>query len=175
MDKRGVQLALNTLVVIILSITILALGAVFLFSFAGETESLSAELDSQTNQQIESLLTQGQKVAIPLNTKATEPGGQAVFGYGIINVLPQGAEFTRQISFSKAIDVQNNEISVNANDWVRFSNDPIQLANQDSFSDSILVVVPKDAAKGTYIYNLEIFHDGGRRYDSVKKFYVTVE
>ena len=87
--KRGaIGLAINMIVIIILSIVILGLGIAFLQSIMGGANDLKADLDAQTSNELERLMMdQNKKVAVPLNTATLFGGDTHVFGVGILNIL----------------------------------------------------------------------------------------
>ena len=175
--KRGaIGLAINMIVIIILSIVILGLGIAFLQSIMGGANDLKADLDAQTSNELERLMMdQNKKVAVPLNTATLFGGDTHVFGVGILNILDDRG-FTISIEQTKYIDTEDNidSTDTSANAWLLYSVDPIQIAQNDHHKEGVLVSVPKDAAQGTYIFDVTIKDDTGNLYDNIKKFYVDV-
>lgn len=77
----------------------------------GKAESLKAEIDSQTEQQIMSQLRAGNDlVSIPFNTQKTKRGDSVTFGVGIRNVGSEKKMHTR-ISFANAYTPEGRENS----------------------------------------------------------------
>src|SRR3989344_2758265 len=105
MHKKGaIGLAVDVLVIIIISLVILAGGITILYKFIGGAEQTKAQLDERTNQELERLLVdQGQQVALPLHTAAIERGDSHVFGLGILNIGGVGNQFKVQVELDKMV------------------------------------------------------------------------
>lgn len=175
--KRGaIGLAINMIVIIILSIVILGLGIAFLQSIMGGANDLKADLDAQTSNELERLMMdQNKKVAVPLNTATLFGGDSHVFGVGILNILDDkgfyiSIEQTKYINPEGDIDV----VDRSGNDWLLYSTDRIDIAQNDHHKEGVLVSLPKEASQGTYIFDVRVTQDNGELYDNVKKFYVEV-
>ena len=175
--KRGaIGLAINMIVIIILSIVILGLGIAFLQSIMGGANELKADLDTQTSNELERLMMdQNKKVAVPLNTASLFGGDSHVFGVGILNILDDRS-FIIEIEQSKYIDPEENidTTDSSAESWLLYNIDWIEIAQNDHHKEGILVSVPSDASSGTYIFNVQVKQDTGELYDNIKKFYVEV-
>lgn len=90
MDKRGLELSLTVIVLIILSIIIFIGGISLVWKFFAGAEEIKGGIEMQTKQQIESLLRQGNElVAIPINTKKAPVGSETTFGLGIRNIIAE--------------------------------------------------------------------------------------
>jgi len=86
-DKRGMELAMTVVVLIIISIIIFIGGLALVWKFFAGAEEIKSQIDRSTQQQIETLLLQGNEiVAIPINTKTVRTGTDTTFGLGIRNV-----------------------------------------------------------------------------------------
>src|SRR3989338_1661935 len=86
--KGAIELSVNTLVVVIISLVILAGGITLLYKFIAGAEEIKADLDARTTEELERLLVQqGKKVALPLHVADVERGKTHVFGLGILNAL----------------------------------------------------------------------------------------
>lgn len=175
--KRGaIGLAINMIVIIILSIVILGLGIAFLQSIMGGANDLKADLDAQTSNELERLMMdQNKKVAVPLNTATLFGGDNHVFGVGILNILDDrgffiSVEQTKFIDDTETVDDTDRR----GNSWLLYNTENIQIAQNDHHKEAVLVSVPKDAARGTYIFNVRVTDDKGELYDNIKKFYVEV-
>jgi len=105
MNKKGIELSLNFLVVMILSIFIMVGGITFTYKFLIVVDERENEIDEQTKRQIESLLMDGHMVAIPIDTIKIKRGGHDTFGLGIYNILKDGSkDFRIAVSFKQAYD-----------------------------------------------------------------------
>ncbi|MEM3154374.1 MAG: hypothetical protein QW165_02275 [Candidatus Woesearchaeota archaeon] len=108
--KRGFELGIGMIVLIILSILIFSLSLYFLFKWFGSAEELKAEIDRSTREQIITALKSGnQLVAIPNAIRETKRGSAATFGVGIRNLAAE-KQFSMAASFSGAYMPNGNVI-----------------------------------------------------------------
>jgi hypothetical protein len=179
--KGSINLAINTIVMILIGIVILTLGILLMRQFISGAQEIQEGLDSQTEAELQRLLVdQGKKVALPLHTVSLEAGENHVFGLGILNLeaASYGDEFLLDVTFSKLLSSDNEEISIDSSipeSWLLFDEGPFFIEENGYKFESIYVEVVVDAKKGTYIYNAYVYDGYSERYDSVKKIYVTVE
>ncbi len=182
MNKKGaIGIAINVIIIVIISIVILTSGILLMQKFIGGADDIKAQLDLKTEQELTRLLQgQGKKVALPLHTVTLQAGNNHVFGLGISNIDPSsyGNDFTVDISLSKAVDRDDNVLDISAGiplSWLLYDLGPFSLQENQYESVPILVNPPNDAKKGTYIYNVKVYSETtGNQYDNTKKFYVTV-
>lgn len=108
--KKGLELSLTVIVLIILSIIIFIGGITLVWRFFAGAEEIKGGIEMQTKQQIESLLRQGNElVAIPINTKNVPVGSEATFGLGIRNILETQGFFVR-LDFAGLYDQKGKEV-----------------------------------------------------------------
>jgi len=185
MNKKGaIGLAINTIVVVVIAMVILASGIVLMRNMIGGAEDIKTQLDAQTETELERLLIdEGKKVALPLHTVTLEAGGNHVFGLGILNI-GDSDQFSTEVSVSKIIDDGDDGIEgtvEEAESWLLYDTSEFTIAQNEHLSLPILVSVPTDAKKGTYIFNVEVYQANSYgdnevgKYDNTKKFYVTIE
>lgn len=183
--KASINLAMSTIVMVIIGMVMLTSGIILMQSFISGAEEIKSQLDAQTESELERLLIdQGKKVALPLHTVILEAGEDHIFGLGILNIdsTLYGESFSIDITLSKLIDENSLEIeSVDEAEtvsWLLYNTDVLTIEENEHKSEAIYIGVPEDAYKGTYIYNVYVYYDGtsgSTKYDSVKKLYVTVE
>lgn len=122
-NKRAIELSINFIVMLIIGIALFGFGIQFLAKFFSGTQKMKAQLDTQTQARIESLLDQGSRVAIPLNSKTIEIGKSDIFGLGILNVLSSKDSDTFYVTagcedekitllYTKVYEIKNNEKKV---------------------------------------------------------------
>ncbi|HIH37473.1 hypothetical protein J4460_08505 [Candidatus Woesearchaeota archaeon] len=93
MNKRGIELSVNFLVMLILAIVVFGFGIKLVYSMFSSSMNKIESLDQNSEQQIMSMLSSGKKVAIPIYKKTTVRGKPVVFGVGIYNSLEgQGSD-----------------------------------------------------------------------------------
>ena len=179
--KASINLAMNTIVMVIIGIVILTSGIILMQSFISGADEIKENLDSQTEAELERLLVgQGKKVALPLHTASLEAGESHVFGLGILNLesATYGDQFSLDVTFSKLLSEENEIISIDSSipeSWLLFDNGPFYIPENEHYSEGIYIGVPEDAKKGTYIFNVYVYDEWSQRYDSVKKIYVVVD
>ncbi len=99
-NKKGMELSLTVIVLIILSIIIFMGGIALVWKFFAGAEELKAGIELKTKEQIEALLRQGTDlVAIPVNTKILPIGKEAMFGLGVRSTLQGKHDFFVQLAF----------------------------------------------------------------------------
>jgi len=179
--KAAVDLSVNILVIIIISIIILAAGITLLYKFISGSEDIKAQLDERTRLELEELLVdQGKRVAVALNTAIVPREENHIFGLGILNIggLPSNS-FTIEIIPTKLV-TSNNEIITDpayldsVKGWLLYNQDPIELVENEHRSEAVLVKVPSNAQLGEHIFDLKVYNSG-ELYGNLQKFYVNVK
>ena len=193
-NKKGaIGLAMNIIVILIISVVILTGGILFIQQLIGGAEDIKAQLDQKTEDEIQRLITdQGKKVALPLHTVTIEAGNNHVFGLGILNLPDSGGDRFKIIVGEPKVLRPDDSVYTSEEldefgpnyglDWVLFNLDEMLISENQYRSEPLLVNVPKNAKKGTYIYNVQVnYNNVGAgetiwpQYDNIKKFYVTVK
>ncbi|HLC81745.1 MAG TPA: hypothetical protein VJH68_03740 [Candidatus Nanoarchaeia archaeon] len=192
MDQKGaMELSINMLIVIILSIVILASGVTLMYKFISGAEDTKQVLDSKTSAELERLLVdQGQMVALPLSRAELNGGESHLFGLGILNIGGVGNLFKITAELSQATDESEKEIPFEdaekqqiTNTWLFYDTSELSLTENEHRKESISVTVPKDALKGEYIFNVKVWYAssapaGGvqdSQYGNTQKFYIKVK
>ena len=179
MDNKGaIGLSINVLVIIILSLVILSGGITLLYKFIGGAEDIKSDLDRRTQDELERLLvSQGQKVALPLHTADVARGETHVFGIGILNTFDNQQAFFIKIELKKAVDEFEQEMPVDkpsVEAWVFYNNKGILVNPDNNHKEALLVNVPRTAAKGQYIFTASVQTSAGS-YGNPQTFIVNVE
>ena len=176
MDKKGFEVAINFIVMLILAISVFSLGLIFVRNIFQQAGEISADLNKQQEQQIERLLDRGDRVAIPFASKETEPGTVAVFGVGILNYNADPTTFNIQVTCNVALDVKDIPIDVAAtgcNNWAFGHTALISLDKNQKTVVSMGILPPKGAQRGTYGFSVNVLM-GTEEYDKPKLVYVTI-
>ncbi len=109
-NKKGMELSIGLIVILILSILIFSLSLYFLFKWFGQAEELKAEIDRATHEQILTALKSGnQLVAIPIAIQEQKRGNKVTFGVGIRNLAAE-KQFSMAAAFSGAYMPNGNAI-----------------------------------------------------------------
>ncbi len=102
MSKKGLEMSIGLIVLLILSIIIFSLSLYFLFKWFGSAEELKAEIDKSTHEQIiNALKTGNQLVAIPIAIQEEKKGSAVTFGVGVRNLAAE-KQFSMATTFSGA-------------------------------------------------------------------------
>jgi len=108
--KKGIELQVSFLVVLILAIAALALGLAFAANLFNKATELQKNLDTQTELEIRKALDSGQALAIPINRKEIPRNKFDKFGVGIFNTLTADTtDFEIEIKFSEFFWKTTNE------------------------------------------------------------------
>ena len=111
MNSKGLELSMTIIVVLILSILMFIGGIALVWQFFTGAEEIKAEIDRQTQAQIESLLRQGTEItAIPINTKTVAAGKEVTFGLGVRNIHPEPVAYWVLVGFEEIYDQSGRTI-----------------------------------------------------------------
>lgn len=170
LSKKGIELPISMIIVLILSIVIFAFGITILFkSYRWATET-SAEIDASTQKQIESVLLEGNAiVALPKTTQKANVGQQVAFGLGIRNIGDKG-EFSVTLGFAGAYlpndeQITTTDSTIIEEQWlgglkqqtgITIKRDeiytvPLRIRAGNRISNS------ENTKKGTYVFNICVF------------------
>lgn len=166
--QAAIELSMNFLVVIIISLVILAGGISLLYKFIASGEDTIIGIDDQTRMQIEQLLDDGSVVAMPYAAKTLKRGEDFVFGLGVLNIkdTPDDAKLTFAVEVTEPGDSPLSLL---------FDSAPFGLEKNQKHTQGILISVPPTAPSGTYIFDVKVSIKGeDDPYGRVKKITVTV-
>jgi len=193
-NRRGMQLSVNFVVMLILAITIFAFGIAFLNKLFPRVHEYRGYLDEQTEAQLESLLSQGQRVAIPITNKRIKAGDAAVFGVGLLNIDPEDTHFYFRITVENGYAFDSNEEQIANSFHAPLYTPEHELKNNQNKKITVVLPSAKNTRKGTYVFNVYVCRqessfenchadskytpsDGPEKpnhYDRVRKLYVEV-
>src|SRR3989338_1696192 len=128
MNRKGIELALNFFVTIIISLVVLVAGISIMYKFVAQSEDTQQDLDERTKGEIAALLDQGNQITIPFSRQTLPKGEEHVFGIGILNVIEQ-KEFKVLVELSSAESKQGQDISaeVKLDEWISYIDAPFTL------------------------------------------------
>lgn len=90
-SKKGMELSINFIVMLILAITLFIFGIVFATKFFGDAEKTRVQISQQTKEEIHNLLLQqNAQVAIFPETIDLQRGENEIVGVGILNTGETG-------------------------------------------------------------------------------------
>ena len=171
-NKKAIELSVNFLVIIIISLVMLSLGIYLMRYFFVQAESIKTNIEETTESDIESLLVHGQTVSIPIIKKDIRPKNHDSFSLVILNALGNTADFQATVIFDRAYDKSGEPlVGVTAN-WIFYHEPPFELNNNEGRKIQLLAVVPKGTQAGTYAFDVVVSAESST-YGS-KKIYVEV-
>ena len=173
MNKKAMELAVNFIVILIISIVVFGMGLYFLKGFFGFATEQTEQLDINTEKMIQNILLDGSKVAVPLDKKTVNRGSSAVFGVGILNILGDKENFSITLNNSLIIDKQGVPVDISPleDPYLEFLSDYSRIveANEQAII-SIPIRVSRGAKSGTYIVDLDVYAG-----NSTEKYFNTVQ
>ncbi|MFH0875210.1 MAG: hypothetical protein V1859_04685 [archaeon] len=199
-SKKGIELTVNFLVMLVLAIVMFGFGLFFLAKVVGIGGDVGKGLPKIEDTMLDSCL---QKSTDCLSTKQFElpPGKTAVSGIGIKNIKGATYSFKVFVTLTKAIDEQGNEIPPpsttwhdETNKWAFTSSAEYSIKNKEISKVPVSIKVPYGRKDGTYVFDVQVCGktadnvigldnsctgalaagDYTRRYGSLHKIYVTV-
>lgn len=173
MNKKGIQLSINFLVVMILSLVLFGSGMFIFSKIMSEGAKIQQDLDSQTLSQLDALMDDGSLIVFPRERITINRGDAGTLPLGILNELSEGS-FHIELSASGSNpsgDFELSDIGVLA--------DYDGIETNEKIHALIIISVPKNAAKGQYAFNVDVNYkkDGTvswEEYSTKKRFYVVV-
>ena len=187
LNKKGIELQVNFLVILILTLVIFGASMAIAYKVLKKTDELKGQVDATTQARLESLLVTGnEEVVIPFNKiDNAVPGQPQTFALGILNKLDTASEFKVKVTPSREIDSNGGDQGSHfADEWV-FSYKTEEsigiLKNNEHKIVSIIVLVPKNGNReSTYIFDVKVSYknNAGEFKDypttnSVKKIRIT--
>jgi hypothetical protein len=158
MNKKAIELSINFLVIVIISLVMLSTGILLIKKYFGTATDIKEQLDEQTVEQIEGLLDEGNSVAMPLKRKTVEAGANELFGLGVINLVESRVSFNVDVKFSNAYDRAKDDITAfpqHPDEWLLYEKS-FSLDFKESKKVPIRVSVPGGVSSGTYIYTVYV-------------------
>lgn len=176
LNKRGIALTVNFIVILIIAIVVLGFGIFFARSLFTGAEDIRENLDEQTRIEIEQLLNDGSRVAIPFTQQETSKNKPAYFGIGILNILPGEQQFTIRVEHGPGYRIDKSEICDPCTNMMGVlpSVEITYTIEPNKQQKHLLAIMPNDRAeRGTYVFNVRVTYSEGL-YD-FKKIYVKVK
>lgn len=175
MNKKGIELSVNFLVIFILSIVMLSMGVMLIKNWYDSSIDIHQRISEQEQSQIESILARGEKVAIPIKSKSIRRGEFELLGLGVLNIKNSEQTFSAGVIDVKAYDPNNQEIE-NPQSYmkVNIENPSFTLKPNEIEKNTIFAKAEKNAQLGKYIYTVEVNDSNSIRYGSPVRFIINV-
>lgn len=174
-DKKAIELSLNFIVILIISIIIFGFGVRFIQKLSSQAIELQELTISELDEKIGNLVCEGsERVCVGIDRKVVQRKKFDVFGLKIINIL-DSQEFEITVSPSDPIGYKKDKTPVEGPALtINPQSRAIKINKNEEKSIGIGVQVPANAVSGTYIFNVEIKQQDGKPYSQVQKLYVDV-
>ena len=178
MNKKGIELSVNFMVILILTIVVFGFGLYFTQQLFQGVNKIQAQLDSDAEANIRLRLDRGERFSIPISSKSTKLGQTVTFGVGLVNINldPDGTNFLIEVECDSGITLGQQPITdaceTGAGSLVASEN-PRLLKPNEKVVIPVAIRIEGSKPKGTYIFNVRI--NGGSPDYPTKQIYVNVD
>lgn len=175
LDKKAVELSLNFIVILIISIIIFGFGVRFISQLSSQATELQEITTAELDEKIGNLVCEGsERVCIGSDRKTIRRTKFEVFGLKIINIL-DSQKFDVIISRPTPSGYAKNKQPIQADDLIwNPKARTINIEKNEEKNLGIGVEVPANAVSGTYIFDVRIQTADGKPYSATQKLYVAV-
>jgi len=157
--KKGIELSINFIVMLIITLAVFGMGLVLANKFFGEAKNIQEELDYKTEQEILSILDSGERVSIPINQKDIRKGKSEVFGLGVLNIIGTGESFSITVLpgiYIPAGATESTRIWPTNKPSTKLEFPENEIKNNDKRVYSIPIAVPKGTPNGRYVFDVTV-------------------
>jgi hypothetical protein len=179
-NKKGMEVAIGTIILIILAVLVFILAITIIFKIFGGAEEIKSQVDLKTKSQIEaSMQRTNEIISIPFKIKSTKPGKDLTFGVGIKNIR-ETQQFSASLSFDNAYypdgkeieEINNNKAAVEINWLGNFKYIlPFTLKKHEYKIIPITMIASQNIQggikKGDYVFNLCFFENTDEKIDCI--------
>ena len=156
-NKRGIELSINFIVILVISIVVFVLGIKFVYQLVSDTKNLATITFKELDDQIGDLICESsERVCISGDSKEVGRDQIGFFGIKIRNVL-ESQDFEVKVTrpIPGGVSKNQNEIFGDKLDW-KPSVRTVHIGTNEEVKVGVGVYVPKTAVSGTYIFNVDI-------------------
>ena len=174
-SKKAIELSLNFIVILIISIIIFGFGVRFIQKLSTQATELQDITTAELDDRIGNLVCEGSdRVCIGIDRKTIKRTKFDVFGLKIINIL-ESQSFDVIISRPTPSGYTKTKQEIPRDDliWNPKARSVFIEKNEEK-NLAIGVQVPADVVSGTYIFDVKIQTADGKPYSATQKLYVDV-
>jgi len=169
--KKGIELSITTLVVIIISIIILIYSVYLIYNIMTQASIIEKDIEQRSEKEIESVMNDPREIiSIPFEERKGKIKSQNTFLIGVRNLFDSTNDFSSIISFDTATDSYGRVIDVD-NDFIekewlgnyRLLN-PQKIESLE-YKQLKLIIKPSDRVSnkkntpnGDYVFNICVFN-----------------
>ena len=175
MNKKGIELPLNFLVILIISIVIFGFGIMFISRLSSQATELQDISLSELDERIGNLICEGSdRVCIGVERKTIRRNSFDIFGLKIVNIL-DSQNFDIVITRPTPSGYAKNKAEIQTDNIVWNPKErSIFIEKNEEKSLGMGIQVPANTVSGTYIFNIDIKGKDGKPYSRTQKIYVDV-
>jgi hypothetical protein len=161
MNSRGIELSLNFIVMLILSIVVFGFGLLFLRNLTNAAHDQIGNIPSEEKYQLQACLNEGNTVCVVTTRKEIRTGKSDIVGMSLVNKRGDG-DFLVYNEFSKGIDETGVDIPAGAN-RVESGVSPKTYTIKNYEEQNVILPygVPNGVKRGEYIFNVFVCVDLG--------------
>lgn len=160
--KASMELSVNFLVVMIICLLLLGVGIFLVTKGISVSERWNKDVDEGQKRQVLNLMSNGGLVFVVPTQVTIDRGDKYAFTLGISNELGKESQF----SFTVA---QENQL-LRGTPVIYFIGDAVKVKNNDHHFWPIMIEMPKEAEKGTFIFNIYVCNDVNCKPSSAKRY-----
>ena len=176
--KAAIELSVNFLVIIIISLVIFGFGVYFISNLSSKANDLTSMSSNELDKRIGNLLCEGfDRVCIASEKKVIQKKSFDVFGIKVFNVLAKQkfqvtAAVSKRIGFDKVeYAVDSSELTLNP-----AARPLVEIDQNEERNFALGVQVNPNSKPGIYIIDVQVKREDGTQYGgTVYKLYVEVQ
>lgn len=193
MNKKGFELSVNMIVVLILGIVLLGFGIYFLKTIVSAGYDLDDAIDERIKNDLRSTAFHDGDYVAFLRTHATvNRGDYHKFYLGVLNDLDEEHDFKIVAFFSKAPGIDLTDAQKRSlNDSIIYLDDAFTIKPDEDFFFNILFHAPSGVPRGQYLFDVQVCTSlsqgdgdspdqsvcpsGFKPYRGVQRLYITIK
>ena len=174
-DKRAIELSLNFIVILIISIIIFGFGIRFISQLSSQATELQEITTAELDERIGNLICEGSdRVCVGIGRKTIRRTIFDIFGLKIVNILEsQNFDISVERPTPSGYTISKEEIQTDDLIWNPKQRSVFIEKNEEK-NLGIGVQVPANIVSGTYIFDVKIQTADGKSYSNIQKLYVDV-
>lgn len=164
-DKKGLEMSINTIVIIVIAVTMLILGLVLVRTIMCGAVNLAATTNEGALDQINKLFSESSSedytcMGSGTSLMAVIPGKNNLVGCGFKSTTP--TTFTYEYKIEYAADSAGNNIQSQVQSWIRDTmTGTVSVTPGMTSMGRILMAIPSDAPEGSIKIKATITKQGG--------------
>ena len=174
-NKKAIELSLNFIVILIISIVIFGFGIQFISRLSSQATEMQDLTISDLDDRIGNLVCESsERICVGIDRKTIKRANFDVFGLKIVNILDT-QNFDIIVSRPSPPGYTKNNVGIASDSLIETPKSrSVVIEKNEEKNLGIGIQVPSSAESGTYIFNVEIKTADGKPYSQIQKLYVDV-